>query len=77
MKFILKLKTKKREKKNKLVLSNLDGDEFVLSHKQISSQSLPKRKLEDPSEEEIFRMMFVLLLNLLALHFTFVLVSHC
>ena len=65
-------KIKNQEKKNKLDLSNLDGDEFVLSHKQISSQSLTKRKLEDPSEEEIFRMIFVLLLNLLALHFTFV-----
>jgi len=63
---------KSQEKKNQLELSNLDEDEFVLSHKQISSQSLPKRKLEDPSEDEIFRMMFVLLLNLLALHFTFV-----
>ena len=59
-------KIKNQEKKNKLDLSNLDGDEFVLSHKQISSQSLTKRKLEDPSEEEIFRMIFVLLLNLLA-----------
>lgn len=63
---------KSQEKKNQLELSNLDEDEFVLSHKQISSQSLPKRELEDPSEDEIFRMMFVLLLNLLALHFTFV-----
>lgn len=65
-------KIKNQEKKNEMELSNLDGDEFVLSHKQISSKSSPKRKLEDSSENEDVTMMIVLLLNLFALHFTFV-----
>lgn len=63
---------KSQEKKDGMKLSNLDLDEFVLSHKQISSKSSPKRKLEESSKSGNDTMLFVLLLNLLALHFTFV-----
>jgi len=59
-----------QEKRNEIELSKLDRDEFVLSHKQISSQSSPKRKLEYSNEEKARRMLVVLILNIFALHFT-------
>ena len=60
------------EKTKEMDLSNLDGDVFALFNKQVSSLSSPKRKLENSSEEEVDgRMMVVLLLNILALHFVF------
>jgi len=63
---------KSDEKTKEMDLSNLDGDVFALFNKQVSSLSSPKRKLENSSEEEVDgRMMVVLLLNILALHFVF------
>ena len=59
-----------QEKRNEIELSKLDRDEFVLSHKQISSQSSSKRKLEYSNEEKDRRMLVVLILNIFALHFT-------
>ena len=65
---------KSQENKKEMELSNLDQDEFVLSLKQISSKSSPKKKLENSSDNIDGRMMVVLLLNLLSLHFTFAIV---
>jgi len=60
------------EKMKEMEISNLDGDEFVLFNKQESSLSSPKRKLENSSEEILDdRILIVLFLNILALHFVF------